>query len=81
ELAAKVSLKVAELFRDRDAERETAGARKAVEDLDKSIEELNKTIAAQELELIDEMRKSNLPLQEKGQDLAASRLAALSETW
>ncbi|MCV5682582.1 hypothetical protein OFN25_33115, partial [Escherichia coli] len=55
ELAAKVSLKVAELFRDRDAERETAGARKAVEDLDKSIEELNKTIAAQELELIDEM--------------------------
>jgi capsular exopolysaccharide synthesis family protein len=81
ELAAKVSLKVAELFRDRDAERETAGARKAVEDLDKSIEELNKTIAAQELELIDEMRESNLPLQEKGQDLAASRLAALSETW
>ncbi|MBO0201356.1 hypothetical protein, partial [Vibrio alginolyticus] len=31
--------------------------------------------------MIDEMRKSNLPLQEKGQDLAASRLAALSETW
>lgn len=80
-LAAKVSVKLAEVFRDRDAERETAGARRAVEDLEKSIEELNKTIAAQELELIDEMRKSNLPLQEKGQDLAASRLGTLSETW
>jgi len=80
-LAAKVSIKLAEVFRDRDAERETAGARRAVEDLEKSIDELNKTIAAQELELIDEMRRSNLPLQEKGQDLAASRLGTLSETW
>ncbi|HXF42498.1 MAG TPA: polysaccharide biosynthesis tyrosine autokinase [Pyrinomonadaceae bacterium] len=81
ELAAKVSTKLAEVFRERDAESETAGARKAVADLDKSIEELNKTISDQELELIEEMRKSNLPLQEKGQDLAAARLTQLSEAY
>ena len=50
-LAAKVSDKVAELFIKEDAERETAGAQKAYEDLRTSIEELKATIAQQENDL------------------------------
>lgn len=81
ELAARVADKVAEVFRDQDAERETQGAKNAAEDLGRSIDELRDTIALQEVELIEYMRSSGLPLQEKGQDLAASRLGTLSETW
>ncbi|MBX3289008.1 MAG: polysaccharide biosynthesis tyrosine autokinase [Acidobacteria bacterium] len=81
ELAPKVSDMVALVFRKQDAEREQQGARRAAADLSNSIEELQNIIAQQEAELIDEMRKSNLPLQDKGQDLAASRLGSLSETW
>lgn len=81
ELAARVADKVAEIFRDEDAERESAGEKQAIEDLTRSIEELKNTIALQELELIDYMRSSGLPLQEKGQDLAATRLGGMSETW
>lgn len=81
ELAPVVSDKVAELFKQLDAERETQGAKNAAADLSKSIEELQNTIAQQEVDLINEMRSSGLPLQERGQDLAASRLGSLSETW
>ena len=81
QLAAKVSYAVAEVFKKRDAESESAGAKQALGDLDKSIEDLKSTIAADEGNLIEEMRSSGLPLQEKGQDLAASRLQGLSETW
>jgi polysaccharide biosynthesis transport protein len=81
ELAAKVADKVAETFIDEDADRETEGARKAKEELDNSIKALQATIADQEAELINYMRSSNLPLQEKGQDLAANRLQTLSEQW
>ncbi len=80
-LAARVSTKVAEVFRDKDAIRETESSRKAVADLEKSIEKQRTTIADFEAQLITEMRDSNLPLQEKGQDLSASRLSSLSETW
>jgi capsular exopolysaccharide synthesis family protein len=81
ELSARVADKVAEVFIEKDADRETEGARRAYEDLTKSIEELEKTIAEQEADLIGYMRSSGLPLQEKGQDLSASRLQSMSETW
>lgn len=81
ELAPRIADAVAVTFKKQDAEREQQGSKRAAADLTKSIEELQNTIALQEAELIDEMRKSNLPLQEKGQDLAASRLGTLSETW
>lgn len=80
-IAAKVADKVAETFKRQDAERETQGAKQAQADLEKSIEGLNKTIGEQEAELISFMTMSKLPLAEKGQDLSASRLQGLSETW
>jgi succinoglycan biosynthesis transport protein ExoP len=81
QLAARVSTELAKVFKTKDAERETAGARKAYEDLSRSIDELREAITGQEAELIASMRDSNLPLQDKGQDLAASRLGSLSDTW
>jgi polysaccharide biosynthesis transport protein len=81
ELSARVADMVAEVFIEKDAESETVGARRAYEDLTKSIVELEKTIAEQEADLIGYMRSSGLPLQEKGQDLSASRLQSMSETW
>lgn len=80
-LAARVADKVAETFREEDADRETAGTKQAAEDLGKSIDKLQGTIEEQEAQLIDYMRSSGLPLQEKGQDLSAGRLAGMSETW
>ncbi|MEO6333805.1 MAG: polysaccharide biosynthesis tyrosine autokinase [Pyrinomonadaceae bacterium] len=81
ELSARVADKVAEVFIEKDADRETEGARRAYEDLTKSIDELERTIAEQEADLIGYMRSSGLPLQEKGQELSASRLQSMSETW
>lgn len=81
QLAAKVSDKVAEVFIEQDAKRETQGAQQAYEDLSKSIEDLKNTIGNQEVELINYLRSSNLPLQEKGMDLSANRLQTLSEQW
>lgn len=80
-LAARVSTELARVFKDKDKERETAGARKAFDDLTRSIDELRQQIADQENELIANLRDSNLPLADKGQDLAASRLSTLSDTW
>ena len=81
ELSAKVADAVANVFIEEDAARETEGARRAYADLTKSIEDLGKTITEQEGDLIAYMRESNLPLAERGQDLLASRLQGLSETW
>ena len=80
-LAASVANRVAELFRIQDARRETEGAERAKGDLQRSIEELQNTIASQEDELIALMNQNKLPLQDKGQELLASRLQGLSETW
>jgi capsular exopolysaccharide synthesis family protein len=80
-LAARVADGVAETFKIEDAERQTAGAKQALEDLKNSIEKLTETIRAQETELMAQMRDANLPLGEKGGDLNASRLQSLSETW
>jgi capsular exopolysaccharide synthesis family protein len=81
ELSARVADMVAEVFIEKDAQRETEGARRAYEDLTKSIDDLVATIASQEADLISYMRSKSLPLQEKGQDLSASRLQSMSETW
>jgi len=81
ELAQAVANKLPEVFIRQHAQREMEGAIRAKQDLEKSMEDLSRTIAEQELELIAAMRESNLPLQEKGQDLAASRLGTLSETY
>lgn len=78
-VAAKASDKLAEIFIAQDAERETQGAKKAYEELSKSIEDLKTNITDTEIELINEMRSSNLPLQEKGQELSAGRLQTVSD--
>lgn len=81
-IAAKAADKLAELFKKQDAERQTAGARQAYEDLRKSIEALTETINKDESDLIVAMRDGNLPLTgDKGNDLSATRLQGLSETW
>ncbi len=76
-LAAKVADKLAEIFIDEDAKRELEGAQNAYDELTKSIDDLKVTIARQESEYIDEMSRSNLPLQEKGGDLRAGNLQTL----
>lgn len=76
-IAAKAADRVAELFIKEDVERETSGAQKAYEDLGSSIEELKGTIAQQENDLIDEMKRSNLPLESKGVELRSDNLKAL----
>lgn len=80
-LAARVANRVAEVFKTQDANRETEGAEQAKADLAKSIEELKTSISGQEAELIALMKESDLPLQEKGGELSASRLQGLSESW
>jgi succinoglycan biosynthesis transport protein ExoP len=81
EIAARVANKVAEVFKRQDAARQTAGATQAYEDLKKSIASLNENINSDEAQLIGALREYNLPLQDKGADLNASRLQGLSETW
>lgn len=80
-IAAKVADKVAETFKKQDAVRETQGALQAKDDLASSIDELKNTITAQEAELISFMKQEDMPLQEEGQKLSASRLEGLSQTW
>jgi succinoglycan biosynthesis transport protein ExoP len=80
-LSARVADKVAELFVKEDAERETSGAEKAFEDLNKSIEDLKATIMQEENDYVEAMRLSNLPLIEKGGDLRAGNLQALLAQW
>jgi len=77
ELSARVSAKVAEVFIEKDGERETEGARRAYEDLTRSIEDLKVTITQQEADLINAMSSIDLPLQDKGGDLRASSLSSL----
>ncbi len=66
ELAAKVSDSIAEVFIEQDVARETQGAKRAYEELSRSIEDLKTTIGGQEAELINVLRSNNLPLQDNG---------------
>lgn len=76
-LAAKVADKIGEIFIKEDGDREIQGAKKAYDELGKSIDELKRTITDQEAEQIEEMRSSGLPLQDKGGDLRAANLGTL----
>ena len=76
-ICAKVADKVAELFKVEDADRETAGAQKAYQDLNKSIDDLKATIAQEETGLIQEMQNANLPLEDKGNELRFGDLQTL----
>jgi polysaccharide biosynthesis transport protein len=69
ELAAKVSDQVAEVFIEQDIARETQGAKRAYEELSRSIEDLKNTIGGQEAELLKVLRDNNLPMQDKGSEL------------
>lgn len=80
-LVAKVSDKLVETFIEENSKRELQGAQGTYDQLTQSIEDLKVTIAEQENRLTDYMRSSNLPLQEKGSDLAADRLQTLSGQW
>lgn len=81
DIAADAVNTAAKLFIEQDVVRETQGAKQDYEDLSKSIEELKTQISGQELQLIDYMRSSGLPLAEKGQELSANRLQELSTQW
>lgn len=81
ELAPKVSTGLAKVFRKNDAASETAGARKALNDLTASIEGLQNTIKEQDLQMIAAMKDQDLSLAEKGQEIAASRLSSMSATY
>lgn len=80
DLAARVADKVAQTFVEQDIERETKGAKKSLEDLNKSIEELTATIDLQTRQLIVEQTKSDLSLTgTQGQDFRGGRLKSISE--
>ena len=81
DLAAKVADGVAQVFIEQDIKSETQGAQKTLEDLTKSIEELQVTIQQQENERIEEMRNNNLPLASRGEELASSILQKKSTDW
>ncbi|MET0754460.1 MAG: polysaccharide biosynthesis tyrosine autokinase [Pyrinomonadaceae bacterium] len=81
ELAAKTANTVALTFIEQDVQRETQGAKRTFEELSKSIEDLQNTIANQEIELINLMRNGDLSLAEKGGELRASNLQTLSGQW
>ena len=79
EITAKVADKVGEVFIEQDIARETQSAKKALEDLNKSIEDLKAAIFTQEQERINYMRSKNIFLRDtKGSDLSAERLQTLS---
>ncbi len=81
ELAARVADTTAEVFIEKDAKRETDGARKNLESLTKSIEELENTIAGQEQEFIRYVNSSGLALQDKGNEVRAGNLQTLMEQY
>ncbi|HXG82991.1 MAG TPA: polysaccharide biosynthesis tyrosine autokinase [Pyrinomonadaceae bacterium] len=78
DLAAKVADKTAEMFIEQDIERATQGAKKALTDLDKSTEDLKRTIALQDQERIKYLQNNKLPLGEKGGTFAEQRLTTVS---
>jgi len=81
ELAARVADKVAEVFIEQDAQRETEGAKKNLESLTKSIGDLENTIANQEQEYIRYVQSSGLALQEKGNEVRMGNLQTLMEQY
>lgn len=82
DLTAQVADKVAEIFIEQDAERETQGAKKVLEDLNSSIEKLRTNIASQEQERVSYMGSNGILVSnDKGSDLRAQRLQTISGQW
>ncbi len=82
DIAAKVADKVGEVFIEQDAERETQGAKKTLEDLNNSIENLRTNISSQEQERVNYMSSNGILIRDdKGSDLPAQRLQAISANW
>ncbi|MBS1794966.1 MAG: polysaccharide biosynthesis tyrosine autokinase [Acidobacteria bacterium] len=77
DLCPKVADMTADLFIEKNADREMSGGRANLEKLTNSIDELRNTITNQESELINLLRGSDLPLQEKGGDFRNSALQTL----
>lgn len=79
DLTAQVADKVAEIFIEQDAERETQGAKKVLEDLNSSIDNLRTNINSQEQERINYMRSRNIFLRDnKGSDISSQRVQTIS---
>jgi len=81
ELVAILANTIAEAYIERTIKRETEGMQKSLEDITKSIDQLQENIAELENQRIAQMRESGLPLAEKGQDLTAGILKSKSEEW
>jgi capsular exopolysaccharide synthesis family protein len=81
EVAAKVANMTARVFIEQDIKRETQGQQRMLEDLSKSIEDLQTTIQQQEAQRINQMRENGQPLATKGEELAASILQQKSSDW
>lgn len=81
ELAARVADKVAEVFIEEDIKRETEGAKKNLDSLTKSIEDLENTIANQEQEYMRYVQSSGLALQDKGNEVRMGNLQTLMEQY
>jgi len=78
--AAKVADAVAEVFIEQDIERETQGAKKNLVDLQESIEKLKGTIAQQDVERLNYLRSSGLPLVD-GEKMRTDRIQTISGQW
>jgi len=81
DLSARVADKTAEIFIEQDIERSTQGAKKSLEDLNKSIIDLKANINVQDQERIAYLKNNNLPLQDKGGELRSQRLTTVSSQW
>lgn len=77
ELSAKVADTVGEVFIEQDVARETQGAKRAYEELSKSIEDLKTTIGGQEFDLINVLSSNNLPLGAEGGQFRSSILTTV----
>lgn len=81
EIVARVADAVALVFIEEDRRRAMQGQEDTFMDLTKSIEELKEDIAQKELARLAEMKRSGLPLAEKGGELANQRLQQMSAQW
>ena len=78
-LAENVANTLAELYKKQSIDIAMKGQRDALDELNKSITDLQSTISQQEQKFIDSLKESNLPVGDgKAQELAASRLGTVS---
>jgi len=79
ELIENVANKLAEVYKQQSIDLAQKGERKALKDLQDSIGELKKTINDDEVDYINKLRESNLPVGDgKSNDLSAMRLQTVS---